>query len=616
LASKSYKQAAIYIAVLAFCFAAGMTAGWWGPLGGRLDHYAYDEMTKQTPLEGGQPQSVVVAVDERTLERQGGVAKMRPILTNALEQIAEAQPETVAIDVILHDAGDDAVDARLEAALRTVPRLILPCELVDGVWEDPLPRWKGIAAAIGHAERDVDLLDGVSRQIPLELSSGGQRRWAMALEAFRLSRNQRIIESPEDLQIGDLVVPAPRGAGNRPLLIRFLPEGTPRISVMDLAEKKDQLRGKTVFLGVTALSAAKDRLVNPYGEYVAGVEVHAHVFETLARGKFLTRAGNLPVVLTCLAFCVAAGLIFALLPGWAAYASSVVLLGASHELPVILFRHGTVFPYFASVAVAGLSVIGAATYQAFFVRRQLTHTESERTRYRSAIHWAAHEMRTPLTSIQGSSEIMARYNLPDQKRHQLSEMINSESKRLSKIIQTFLDVERLAEGAMELKKEPFAASYIVETCISRVAPLAERKRIELVLDSHVEGILTGDKELMEYAFYNLLTNAVKYSPAATRVRVFSQLKEGELRLAVEDQGMGMDAKELKNIFQKFYRTKRAEASGEMGTGIGLSIVDQIVTYHGGRIDVTSAPGKGSCFTMVLKASASAPTNEQTIDRRG
>jgi signal transduction histidine kinase len=371
-----------------------------------------------------------------------------------------------------------------------------------------------------------------------------------------------------------------------------------------------------VFLGVTALSAAKDRLVNPYGEYVAGVEVHAHVFETLARGKFLTRAGNLPVLLTCLAFCIAAGLIFAFLLGWVAYAASVVLLGASHELPVILFRHGTVFPYFASVAVAGLSVIGAATYQAFFVRRQLTHTESERTRYQRAIHWAAHEMRTPLTSIQGSSEIMARYNLPDEKRHQLSEMINSESKRLSKIIQTFLDVERLAEGHMELKKEAFAAADIVETCMSRVAPLAERKRIELVLDSNVEGVLTGDRELMEYAFYNLLTNAVKYSPASTRVRVFSQFKDTELRLAVEDQGMGMDAKEVKNIFQKFYRTKRAEASGEVGTGIGLSIVDQIVTYHGGRIDVTSAPGKGSCFTMVLKASASAPTNEQTIDRRG
>ncbi len=96
---------------------------------------------------------------------------------------------------------------------------------------------------------------------------------------------------------------------------------------------------------------------------------------------------------------------------------------------------------------------------------------------------------------------------------------------------------------------------------------------------------------MEYALYNLLTNAVKYSPAGTEVHVFAELSRGQLRLAVRDQGIGMDAKELKNIFKKFYRTKRAEASGEVGTGIGLSIVEQIVAHHGGRIEVTSEPGR-------------------------
>jgi len=86
-------------------------------------------------------------------------------------------------------------------------------------------------------------------------------------------------------------------------------------------------------------------------------------------------------------------------------------------------------------------------------------------------------------------------------------------------------------------------------------------------------------------------------------------------LTVQDQGIGMDAKELKNIFKKFYRTKRAEASGEVGTGIGLSIVEQIVTHHGGRIDVTSEPGKGSCFTIIMKAHVSS-INHQVVDRRG
>ena len=78
-----------------------------------------------------------------------------------------------------------------------------------------------------------------------------------------------------------------------------------------------------------------------------------------------------------------------------------------------------------------------------------------------------------------------------------------------------------------------------------------------------------------------------------------------IRIAVKDQGIGMDQKEVKQIFQKFYRTKKAEESGEVGTGIGLSIVQQIVEQHGGRIEVTSQPGAGCCFTMVVPARAAA-----------
>ena len=163
------------------------------------------------------------------------------------------------------------------------------------------------------------------------------------------------------------------------------------------------------------------------------------------------------------------------------------------------------------------------------VRRQLRKSESEKSRYQQAIHWAAHEMRTPLTAIQGSSELMTRYALPDAKRSELSEMINSESKRLARIISTFLDVERLAEGQMELKQEPLAVAELVETCMRRATPLAERKHIGMFLDSAVEGTLLGDRELLEYALYNLLTNAVKYSPPDTEIHVYSELRGGELR---------------------------------------------------------------------------------------
>jgi len=167
-------------------------------------------------------------------------------------------------------------------------------------------------------------------------------------------------------------------------------------------------------------------------------------------------------------------------------------------------------------------------------------------------------------------------------------------------VTVFLNVEKLSAGQMELKREPISVKDMMEVCVTRVRPLAERKHIDATLQSVSEELqLTGDRELMEYACYNLLTNAVKYSPQRTQVTVSCWKDDARIRIAVKDQGIGMDQKEVKQIFQKFYRTKRAEESGEVGTGIGLSIVQQIVEQHGGRIEVTSRPGAGSCFTLVM-----------------
>ena len=128
--------------------------------------------------------------------------------------------------------------------------------------------------------------------------------------------------------------------------------------------------------------------------------------------------------------------------------------------------------------------------------------------------------------------------------------------------------------------------------------------------------LTGDRELMEYACYNLLTNAVKYSPPRTAVTASAGRDAAHVRIAVRDQGIGMDQKEVKQVFQKFYRTKKAEESGEAGTGIGLSIVQQIVEQHAGQIEVSSQPGAGSCFTLVLPPAAPVAGSDAALPAAG
>jgi signal transduction histidine kinase len=593
--------------VLAGCWALAIIAGWTA-IANRIDNYVYDSMFQLLPPPLSAPQSIILAIDDATYDAIGGVAGYRTALADALDHLATAGPKAVAVDLVLADAGDPVKNARLAAAMRGTRNLVLAAEEADGRWIEPLPAFRQSAAATGHDKADDQSPDGVTRVIPLERRAANRRYWALALEAFRLVRGVKILESPDDLQIGAETIPARRTTGqNRPLRVLYEENITrlPLKAALDKPEMFESVRDKTVFIGVTSLSATRDRVMTPVGE-MAGPEVQAQVFETLARGRFLTDASDLSVLGLCAAIAIAAGLIFGLLSGWAAYLSGAALLVAGHAVPLLVFRQGIVLPYFAPFATAWLSFSGAASYQHFVVRRELRKSQHEKSRYQQTLQWVTHEMRTPLTAIQGSSELMGRYNLSEEKRKEIAQMINAESKRLARMIQTFLDMERLSDGQLDLRRDTFPARDLIATCADRLYPLAERKNIRVTVDPEISGELTGDRELLEYAVYNVMTNAVKYSPSGTKISVSSQIGKDQLRLLVRDQGIGMDAKELKNIFQKFYRTKRAEASGEKGTGIGLSIVEQIVHHHGGKMEVTSEVGKGSCFTIVLPVHSRTP----------
>ena len=603
------RQAIGYGVVLTAALAIAILSGW-TPLASQIDQYAYDWMFRLNPPAADATHSVILAIDDQTFNSMGGVGGYRAMWAKAFEAVKAAHPKAVALDVVLADPWTNPQeDQRLSQAMTNVHNLVLAAHLTNQRWEDPLPLFQQHATAIGHDAADELSSDGVTRAIPLEQRTATERHWSLALEAFRLARGAQILESPADLQIGSEMIPAALSpTADRPLRVLYTRAPIPEISLKQLVDKPElaaQFDGKVVFIGVTSISATYDRVATPYGEgRIPGVEVHAQLFETLERGRFLTDVSSAVELGVCVLAGAFAGLIFLFLSGWPAYFCAGALLFAVHMTPFLAFRQGVVFPYFAPFASAWLTCAAAAVYQHFVVRRQLRKAEADRTRYQQAIHFVTHEMRTPLTAIQGSSELMGRYKLPEEKRKQIADMINQESKRLARMIQTFLDVERLSDGQLELKREAFAVRDIVSVCIQRARPLAERKEIS-IHTGPLEGEIEGDRELMEYVVYNLLTNAVKYSDARTQISVACRVEGGRLRLSVQDQGIGMDAKELRQIFQKFYRTKRAEASGEAGTGIGLSIVEQIVHHHGGKMEVTSQPGQGSCFTVVLPAHARA-----------
>jgi signal transduction histidine kinase len=603
------KNAAQYIGLLAVALAAGIALTWF--LGAQLDHYAYDFMFRLYKPKLAAPQSVLLAIDEKTLRSCGGLRGnpgIRKPLADALRLTAAAK--SVAVDLIFADKGPDpAVNAALADAFHLTPNLILAAQLTAHEWEEPIPEFAKWAAAIGHVHAQPDA-DSVTRAIPLEKHFGKTRRWALALEAFRLSRgDETTTEYPDKLEVGGIEAPI-GGKDGRLMRVRFLPPGSaaiPRISMAGLLahpELSSQFAGKVVFVGVTALSEVSDRLSTPYsfGSQTTGIEINAEAFETLAHQTFITDVKELWVVLFCAGITLLIGLAFRFLPGWLAYAGSGLVATAAVATPYIFFTHSRVFSFAMPASVAWFTFIAAAGYYHLVVRRSWKTEQAARARYQQAMHFVTHEMRTPLSAIQGSSELISRYALTEEKRKQIALLINSESKRLARMVEVFLNVERLSAGQMQMKRELIPAGEMVALCMERVRPLAERKRIGLVLHPIGDDMrIEGDRELMEYACYNLLTNAVKYSPQQTEVNVSGSIEGGQVRIAVKDQGIGMDQKEVKQIFQKFYRTRKAEESGEAGTGIGLSIVQQIVEQHGGRIEVLSQPGAGSCFTLVVPA---------------
>jgi len=451
---------------------------------------------------------------------------------------------------------------------------------------------------------------------------------ALALAAYSAATGKDIVESPDDLTIGSVRIPSAIRDENhqrdsralpdqRMIRIRYVPPSMGRIPQVSIAaldrdpSLASRFAGKVVFVGVTDQTAVKDRWMTPYSSsvFMPGVEIHANAYETIARQMFLIDAPPLLILPCCLALAICSGLAYAFASGWIANVLTLLVLLSAQVIPAVAFSGSIVWPWLPGTLAVILATASAATWRHLLVRRELVHAEHEKTRYQQAMQFVTHEMRTPLTAIQGSSELIGRYgSMPEAKRKQMAELINSESKRLARMIETFLSVERMSGGQMELKQERFPLHDLVERCAGRARPLADNKSIEIEIANVPWDDLIGDRELMEYAVYNLLTNAVKYSPPQTRVTVFGRINGNNgndatadrVELSVQDQGIGMDKKEVGRIFERFYRTKKAEQSGEMGTGIGLSIVKQIINEHGGTIQVESEPGKGSKFTLNLR----------------
>ena len=214
----------------------------------------------------------------------------------------------------------------------------------------------------------------------------------------------------------------------------------------------------------------------------------------------------------------------------------------------------------------------------------------------------SHELRTPITSINGFAELLMNDEaIPAESREFLS-IINGESQRLSRMINTFLAVTQLeAADKQEVLKIPLKLDDVVRETLTSLQPVAKKKRIRLVEQpSSRLPPVAADRSLITQVVTNLIGNAIKYSPERTTVTISTMLEADTVRLCVEDRGYGIPPESVDRVWEKFYRVARdGQEKDEESTGLGLSFVREVVEQHGGTVGLESEVGRGSKFSFTL-----------------
>lgn len=214
----------------------------------------------------------------------------------------------------------------------------------------------------------------------------------------------------------------------------------------------------------------------------------------------------------------------------------------------------------------------------------------------------SHELRTPITSIQGFAEVLLLEDgIPEDSKEFLN-TIAAESQRAGKILTNFLSVANLQQSdKQEVIKTPVEVNNVVREVVDDYSKEAKQKRIRLV-DRRSKTLppVAADKGLIRKAISHLLDNAIRYSPERTSVMISTILETDFLRVEIEDRGYGIPKEEHEKIWQKFYRVAHdGQEKQEETTGLGLSLVKEIIEQHNGEVDVESVEGKGSRFTFRL-----------------
>jgi signal transduction histidine kinase len=232
----------------------------------------------------------------------------------------------------------------------------------------------------------------------------------------------------------------------------------------------------------------------------------------------------------------------------------------------------------------------------------VARVQSGRRSQRDFVANVSHELKTPLTSIQGFSQAIldGTADTPEA-RQQAAQVIFTEASRMHRMVLDLLDLARLDAGSADLKMSGVDVRALLNGVVEKLLPIAAKAGVKLGVrfGDHLPTLL-GDGDRLAQVFTNLVDNALKFTAPGGSITLRAVHDRGEIQVAVDDTGKGMPQNVLAHIFDRFYQVDDARQGGEAhGAGLGLAIVHEIVEAHSGRISVRSTPGRGTAFIVHL-----------------
>ena len=287
-----------------------------------------------------------------------------------------------------------------------------------------------------------------------------------------------------------------------------------------------------------------------------------------------------------------------------------VQVAATSDAPVV-WTERLSFIQMAFIAIMALAILLATVFGLRYIIRQLELAQMKA----GFVSNVTHELKTPIALIRLAVETLelGRVRSPEESQ-KFIQSIGRETQRLSQLVDNILDFAKLEAGQRAFRMQRVDPNDVLREALESLAPRFEslgfsvRTRIAPALPP-----VQADPRALTHCVLNLLDNAIKYSKERREIDVETSVRGNEVAISVSDRGIGISTADQKRIFEKFVRVQTGLVHDVKGAGLGLSLVDQIMRAHGGRVEVRSAEGQGSTFTLILPTAAmETPRQEPTL----